>query len=92
MLPFHLGVDLPRSLRSDTSESGSGSENTCLPLEDPQNGKVTATGFGVRDEASYTCDQGYQLEGVSNLTCGSDGQWSFHPSTCAKSTHVRVTV
>ena len=83
--PIHLGIGPLRSPRSDTSESGFGSGDVCPPLEDPDNGRVTVTGFGIGDEASYTCDQGYQLDGVSSLTCSSDGQWSSQPPTCTQS-------
>ncbi|XP_064386665.1 sushi, von Willebrand factor type A, EGF and pentraxin domain-containing protein 1-like [Halichondria panicea] len=36
----------------------------------------------VNTVATYTCDTGYTLNGVSTRTCGSDGVWSGSDPTC----------
>ena len=54
----------------------------CPQLNDPDNGMVNVTNFGIGAMATYTCSSGYQLEGSDLLTCGDDGQWSPDPPTC----------
>ncbi|XP_035669071.1 P-selectin-like [Branchiostoma floridae] len=56
---------------------------------------LTATANGVRtpatgsnfytDMITFTCDTGYQLNGVSTLTCQADGTWSGNAPTCTSS-------
>ena len=49
---------------------------------DPANGMVTVTGNSPGDTATYTCNDGYILEGSASQTCGPDGAWSDVPPTC----------
>ncbi|XP_035669063.1 sushi, von Willebrand factor type A, EGF and pentraxin domain-containing protein 1-like [Branchiostoma floridae] len=56
---------------------------------------LTATANGVRtpatgsnfytDMITFTCDTGYQLNGVSTLTCQADGTWSGNVPICTSS-------
>ena len=36
--------------------------------------------------ATYTCDEGYTLEGNSVITCQADGTWSDGAPTCKSET------
>lgn len=55
----------------------------CGDLEDPENGRVnTSTGTIVGSEAVYTCNEGYDLDGVEVRVCTSDGTWSDEEPTC----------
>ena len=48
----------------------------CGSLDNPQNGKVDATGTAFWDTAMYTCNPGFDLIGKSKRTCQENGQWS----------------
>ena len=55
---------------------------TCSDLPSLTNGDIDYGGAGstnsrqVDTMATYTCDTGYTLNGVTTRTCGSDGVWS----------------
>ena len=55
----------------------------CGNLTDPSNGSVnhtTGTTFG--ENATYSCDTGYNLVGDSTHTCQATGEWSGSAPTC----------
>ena len=54
----------------------------CPNLVNPANGMVVVAGMSVGDIATYTCDPGFELEGVTTQTCQSDGTWSGIPPWC----------
>ena len=54
----------------------------CPNLVNPANGMVVVTGNSVGDNATYTCDPGFELEGATTRTCQSDGTWSGIPPWC----------
>ncbi|XP_060565067.1 fibropellin-1-like isoform X2 [Ruditapes philippinarum] len=55
----------------------------CGPLTDPENGQVlTVHGTTYNEEAEYSCNSGYQVNGVSTRTCEDDGRWSASDPTC----------
>ncbi|XP_045206696.2 CUB and sushi domain-containing protein 1-like [Mercenaria mercenaria] len=54
----------------------------CSGLSDPDSGSVTLTTDGEQTIASYNCVTGYQISGVTPLTCQTDGQWSDSEPTC----------
>ena len=54
----------------------------CDALSDPANGAVSVTGTGVGDTATYSCNDGYELNGSGTQTCQSNGDWSELPPTC----------
>ena len=54
----------------------------CPSLTDPANGMVMWTGLNPGSTATYTCDEGFELNGVETRTCQSDGTWSDVPPTC----------
>ena len=51
-------------------------------LADPTHGAVSFTGTSFGDIASFSCNSGYEIVGVANLSCGYDGSWSDNPATC----------
>ncbi|XP_053399292.1 CUB and sushi domain-containing protein 3-like [Mercenaria mercenaria] len=54
----------------------------CSALNTPSGGQVSLQTDGLTTTALYTCDTNYTVNGVSQLTCRSDGSWDFVPSTC----------
>ena len=54
----------------------------CPDLSDPANGTVMMTGNSVGDTATYTCNEGFELDGVMMVTCQDDGMWDNPPPTC----------
>ena len=53
-----------------------------MNLENPANGNVTLRGNSVGDTAAFTCNPGFQLIGISVLTCQNDGTWNDSLPTC----------
>lgn len=41
-----------------------------------KNGKRTGDNFAIGSTVTFSCDEGYELDGESKLTCRSDGHWS----------------
>ena len=58
----------------------------CPALSDPDDGVVTMNGTSVGDNATYLCEDGYELNGTETVSCLSDGSWSSSP-TCIECTH-----
>ena len=54
----------------------------CPDLDDPSNGTVSLSGASVGDTATYVCNSGFMLVGVSVLTCKDDGTWTSPPPVC----------
>ncbi len=56
----------------------------CLSLPPLNNGIVSYNDLtlGLDTVATYTCDTGYTLNGVTTRTCGSDGVWSGANPVC----------
>ncbi|KAJ7417533.1 hypothetical protein WISP_63915 [Willisornis vidua] len=55
---------------------------TCpAPLPLP-NGRTTGSDFSFKKEVHYHCNEGYSLQGMSTLTCQSDGTWNSEAPHC----------
>ena len=54
----------------------------CAELKDIPYGKVQCTDKTPGSQATYTCDDGYTLEGKSKRTCLSNGNWRGKEPTC----------
>ena len=55
----------------------------CDQLSDPENGEVSQPDPAiVGSEAVYTCDHGFELDGVSKRVCQNDGTYSEQPPVC----------
>uniref|UniRef100_A0A3P9BLE9 E-selectin n=1 Tax=Maylandia zebra TaxID=106582 RepID=A0A3P9BLE9_9CICH len=85
------GFELQGANTIKCSEDGQWNENiptckavTCLLLEAPENGHIScsSTESVYSSQCSFTCDQGYSLEGPELLTCGHHGNWTAEKPTC----------
>jgi hypothetical protein len=56
----------------------------CPILEAPNSGYINITSDGSVTIAMFVCDQGYYIDGSSDVTCGTDGTWSAVMPTCSK--------
>ncbi|NWY42555.1 SVEP1 protein, partial [Sylvia atricapilla] len=54
----------------------------CPRPQDISNGKYTLSGTAYLSSVSYTCDNGYSLQGPSVLVCASSGNWNSTPPAC----------
>ena len=54
----------------------------CSPLKNIPYGKVKCTVKTPGGQATYSCNNGYVLEGKSKRTCLSNGVWSGKEPTC----------
>ena len=50
----------------------------------PGNGTVVVVGNSRGDMATYSCDPGFDLVGVSVRVCGDDGVWSDEAPMCLR--------
>ena len=68
------------------------SVSMCSNLEPPQNGNIvtTSTQFGGR--ATYSCTEGYQLEGDEVRTCQANGFWSGSAPFCSSKPNLHKTL
>ena len=57
-------------------------EAQCTALENPNNGVVTTTGQRPGDLASYSCNEGYIIQGDDTRVCQNSGEWSGDAPTC----------
>ena len=56
----------------------------CGNLPNPANGQVTTTGTTFGQNATYSCNTGYNLMGDSTRTCQATGNWSGSAPTCER--------
>uniref|UniRef100_A0A3B5Q970 Selectin E n=2 Tax=Xiphophorus maculatus TaxID=8083 RepID=A0A3B5Q970_XIPMA len=55
----------------------------CPTLKDPENGSLKCIdGHGYEKNCSFSCDPGFELQGVHTIQCSEDGQWSNDIPTC----------
>ena len=54
----------------------------CPVLGDIANGAVTVTSRTVGSRATYTCNDGYRLQGDRQRECQRNGQWSGQEPVC----------
>ncbi|XP_066271291.1 sushi, von Willebrand factor type A, EGF and pentraxin domain-containing protein 1-like [Branchiostoma lanceolatum] len=55
----------------------------CPPLSAPANGALSPAGANsYQDVVTFTCNQGYELDGASSVTCQVDQTWSQPVPTC----------
>ena len=56
----------------------------CGALNDPNNGDVSLTGTTFESTATYSCSDGYVLEGEQTRTCQADTEWSGTVPHCRR--------
>ena len=54
----------------------------CGPLAVPLNGSLTGNDTTFPNEASFSCDEGFILNGSAARRCQADGRWSGVLTTC----------
>ncbi len=54
----------------------------CGPLDYPKHGGVSITGTEVGSTATYSCIEGYVLDGVAMRQCQVNGEWSEDEPHC----------
>ena len=55
--------------------------------QSPSNGKVTGSQYLQDDVVTYSCDEGYVLEGKDKSTCQNDRSWTnVNSTTCRAGT------
>lgn len=54
----------------------------CGNLLAPENGNVVVSSTDVGSIATYTCNNGYRIRGVSERECLVNGTWSQEPPIC----------
>ncbi|XP_077986725.1 sushi, von Willebrand factor type A, EGF and pentraxin domain-containing protein 1-like isoform X2 [Glandiceps talaboti] len=57
-------------------------ENTCSNIISPENGRSDGTTLTVGGKKTFTCDEGYVLQGVKEIECTEDLLWSADVPTC----------
>ena len=56
----------------------------------PENGDVTLSGTTFGSEATYECDEGFELVGEATRVCEATGEWSGDEPVCDGKTLVVV--
>ena len=56
----------------------------CDRLDNPANGTVVLTGTSMGDTATYSCNNGYELEGNRQRMCQMNRQWSGSEPSCRR--------
>ena len=64
----------------------------CSDLCPPVNGGINMISTNVGGQASYYCDDNYQLIGPYNRTCGANGTWSDDAPYCAAIGNIKGAV
>ncbi len=54
----------------------------CPTRNPPINGDVAVSTHNVEGVATFTCDNGYELSGLSRCTCLATGNWSEEVPVC----------
>lgn len=54
----------------------------CRNLLAPGDGKIIGSNHSYNDEVSFSCNDGFILDGELTLRCQHDGTWSSAPPTC----------
>ena len=55
---------------------------TCPALAAPENGEIELTTTTVGSVATFTCLEGFRLEGSAERTCQGNSQWTGGDTTC----------
>ena len=67
--------------------------NMCDVLENITNGSVELSGTAVGDTATYTCEEGYILQGNRRRVCQRDSSWTgFEPTCRSESSNQSLTI
>ena len=56
----------------------------CEALDPPSSGSVSVESTGSYTRATYNCVTGYDIEGVTQRSCLTNGTWDLSAPTCGK--------
>lgn len=59
----------------------------CRNPGDPANGHMYGDMYSVGSQVTFSCDEGFQLTGVTKLTCMESGEWSHSIPYCEGVVH-----
>jgi len=62
----------------------------CGRLKPPDNGDVQLTGTTIGSSATYSCSEGFNLEGDDVRVCLESGQWSGREPVCSSESSVDI--
>lgn len=60
----------------------------CLPVEEPQNGRLISSAYEPNQEYTYgqvvkfECNAGFKLDGPAEIHCSGNGLWSRERPNC----------
>uniref|UniRef100_A0A3B4D3E6 E-selectin n=2 Tax=Pygocentrus nattereri TaxID=42514 RepID=A0A3B4D3E6_PYGNA len=54
----------------------------CPTLEDPANGRIICSGESFGSSCSFSCNDGFSLQGAPHITCTESAQWSQEKPYC----------
>ncbi|KAI4890927.1 hypothetical protein NFI96_009969 [Prochilodus magdalenae] len=54
----------------------------CQVLEDPVNGRIICSGDSYGSSCSFSCNDGFHLQGATEMTCTESAQWSHDVPYC----------
>ena len=54
----------------------------CGTLNNPSNGQVLQQGNGIGSFATYSCSEGYEIQGANRRICTNTGMWSGSNPRC----------
>ena len=57
---------------------------TCSKLPHPENGNVSWNSTDFNSIASYSCNEGFVLNGIPQRVCQASGYWSDRPPQCSR--------
>ncbi len=61
----------------------------CMNLLNPRDGSVSLTGTIFTSVATYSCNDGFSLNGRVTRMCQADGTWSEDAPTCERESNNR---
>ncbi|KAL7887923.1 hypothetical protein AOLI_G00028970 [Acnodon oligacanthus] len=54
----------------------------CPTLEDPANGRISCSGESFGSSCSFSCNDGFHLQGAPDITCTESAEWSQEVPYC----------
>ena len=75
---------------NENEEENESCDDKCPALKDVPNGRYVGSNFDCGHSVTFTCDDGYEMNGCETpeckITCEKGGKWSSQPPTCERKT------